>query len=225
MTKREANENAVAGSADEKEAIVDSSTTATENQSNASLNPGAADGATPVTPSHGIQHPAGAASEDDDHPPNGRNDRGSADTGQRRIEPPNNREKIPENRECKEPVGYGRPPVAFRFRPGKSGNPGGRPRRLPVTERYAETLEMQLPPVQRRQVEQDIRMKLPKKYTFGELKRLTEELRLSIVSGELSTIGGKLVWSSQRKWCPASGEHLRIRQMKNGFLQLVFGNS
>jgi len=26
-------------------------------------------------------------------------------------------------------VGYGRPPVATRFRPGQSGNPGGRPRR------------------------------------------------------------------------------------------------
>jgi hypothetical protein len=38
MTKREASENAVAGSADEKEAIVESSSSTTENQSNASKN-------------------------------------------------------------------------------------------------------------------------------------------------------------------------------------------
>ena len=29
-------------------------------------------------------------------------------------------------------VGYGRPPVATRFRPGQSGNPRGRPRRSPT---------------------------------------------------------------------------------------------
>jgi len=28
-------------------------------------------------------------------------------------------------------VGYGRPPVASRFKPGKSGNPAGRPKRAP----------------------------------------------------------------------------------------------
>jgi len=168
MTKREASENAVAGSVDEKEAIVDSSAITTENQSNVSSNPAAVvDRTTPAARSQGIQHPSGAASEDGD-PSNGQNGQRNADTGRARVERPDNRESFPENRECKEPAGYGHPPVAFRFRPGKSGNPGGRPRRLPITERYAETLEMQLPPVQRRQMEQDIGMKLPKKFTFGD---------------------------------------------------------
>jgi hypothetical protein len=98
MTKREASENAVSGSADEKEAIADSSSSATENQSNAASNPAAVvDRATPITSSQGIQHPAGAASEDGDHPPNGQNGRCNADTGQPKIEAPDNREKIPEN--------------------------------------------------------------------------------------------------------------------------------
>ena len=35
-------------------------------------------------------------------------------------------------------VGYGRPPYETRFRPGQSGNPKGRPRRIPTMQ---ETLE------------------------------------------------------------------------------------
>jgi hypothetical protein len=163
--ERKARKSAVTGSANVKEAIVDSSSTATEKQSNVSSN--TAPVATPVAPSQGIQHPTGTESEGD-HPHNWRNGQGKADTGQPSIEPPNNREKIPQNRERREAVGFGRPPVASRFRPGKSGNPGGRPRKLVVSERYAEMLEMRLPPVQRRQLEQEIGMKLPKKFTFGD---------------------------------------------------------
>ncbi len=33
-----------------------------------------------------------------------------------------------------EGVGYGRPPVAHRFRPGASGNPAGRPKGSPTTQ-------------------------------------------------------------------------------------------
>src|SRR5258707_862176 len=32
---------------------------------------------------------------------------------------------------AKNEVGYKRPPKAFQFEPGKSGNPGGRPKKLP----------------------------------------------------------------------------------------------
>jgi hypothetical protein len=121
-----------------------------------------------VAPSQGIQHPAEAASEDGDHSHNGQNGRGNADTGQPSIEPPHNREKIPENRECKEAVGYGHPPVASRFRPGRSGNPGGRPRKLVISERYLETSEKKLPKEIRLQIEGKLKIKLPKGITFGD---------------------------------------------------------
>jgi hypothetical protein len=40
------------------------------------------------------------------------------------------------------PVGYGKPPHHTRFKPGQSGNPGGRPKKKANT--FAETLEMEL---------------------------------------------------------------------------------
>jgi Family of unknown function (DUF5681) len=146
---------------------VDSSSI-TEHQSNARSNPEAVvDRTAPVAPSQGIQHPAGTAGAEGDHPHNGQNGRGDADTGQPSIEPPDNREKIPQNRESKEAVGYGHPPVASRFRPGRSGNPGGRPRRLPISERYLETSEKRLPEEIRLQLEDKLKMSLPKEITFG----------------------------------------------------------
>ncbi len=44
------------------------------------------------------------------------------------------------------PIGYGRPPKMSRYRPGQSGNPGGRPRRSSrlgaiVTRTLGETIE------------------------------------------------------------------------------------
>jgi hypothetical protein len=45
---------------------------------------------------------------------------------------------------CSYPIGRGRPPVRTRFKPGKSGNPAGRPKRLPPVGRviHAELTEV-----------------------------------------------------------------------------------
>ena len=37
-----------------------------------------------------------------------------------------------------EPMGYGKPPTASRFQPGMSGNPGGRPKKLPTLREVVE---------------------------------------------------------------------------------------
>jgi hypothetical protein len=38
------------------------------------------------------------------------------------------------------------------FQPGKSGNPGGRPRKRPISERYAEVAEAELPKAWRKEL-------------------------------------------------------------------------
>jgi hypothetical protein len=44
------------------------------------------------------------------------------------------------------PVGYKKPPVHTRFKPGQSGNPRGRPKRKPTeSERLRKVLESRLP--------------------------------------------------------------------------------
>jgi hypothetical protein len=49
-----------------------------------------------------------------------------------------------------------------RFRPGQSGNPGGRPRKRPISERYAVMVETQLP--------KDVcrKLNLPEGATYGD---------------------------------------------------------
>jgi hypothetical protein len=37
------------------------------------------------------------------------------------------------------------PVVPFRWKPGQSGNPNGRPKKEPITERYRQALEIKLP--------------------------------------------------------------------------------
>ncbi|MGB7728646.1 MAG: DUF5681 domain-containing protein [Candidatus Acidiferrum sp.] len=39
--------------------------------------------------------------------------------------------------------------TAFRFKPGVSGNPGGRPRTRPISQRYRELMEQELPEIYR----------------------------------------------------------------------------
>jgi hypothetical protein len=53
-----------------------------------------------------------------------------------------------------------------RFKPGQSGNPGGRPRRRPITERYAAMAEEPL--------EESLRLelKMPKGSTYGDAMAL-----------------------------------------------------
>ena len=50
----------------------------------------------------------------------------------------------------------------YRFKAGQSGNPGGRPRKRPISERYAELAELRLPEKDR------IKHGLPKGATYGD---------------------------------------------------------
>ena len=59
-------------------------------------------------------------------------------------------EIVPENREgtgSVPKVGPGRPPVEFRFKKGRSGNPGGRPKTKPFTDRIRALMETILSPM------------------------------------------------------------------------------
>jgi hypothetical protein len=49
-----------------------------------------------------------------------------------------------------------------RFKPGQSGNPGGRPRKRPISERYEELAELELPKKDR------IKHGLPEGATYGD---------------------------------------------------------
>jgi hypothetical protein len=51
---------------------------------------------------------------------------------------------------------------SHRFKPGVSGNPGGRPKRRPISERYAEFAERPLPEKDR------IKHGVPKGGTYGD---------------------------------------------------------
>jgi Family of unknown function (DUF5681) len=51
-------------------------------------------------------------------------------------------EEIPEEQgKNRESVGYGKPPIEHRFKPGQSPNPGGRPKGRSVSSRLRELLE------------------------------------------------------------------------------------
>ena len=49
----------------------------------------------------------------------------------------------------------------YRFRPGQSGNPGGRPRKRPISDLYAELAETELPEADR------LKYRLPEGITYG----------------------------------------------------------
>jgi Family of unknown function (DUF5681) len=51
--------------------------------------------------------------------------------------------------------------VPYRFPPGQSGNPGGRPRKRPISDLYAELAEAELPEKER------IKHGLPEHATYG----------------------------------------------------------
>ncbi len=50
----------------------------------------------------------------------------------------------------------------YRFKPGQSGNPGGRPKKRPISDRYAELAELELPEEER------IKYGLPEGATYGD---------------------------------------------------------
>ena len=57
----------------------------------------------------------------------------------------------------------------YRWRKGQSGNPGGRPRKLPISDTLRLLMTMPLPTALRKKIEQSIGgQKLPKNTTFAE---------------------------------------------------------
>ena len=83
------------------------------------------------------------------------------------MSPSRNRKgKRPQNREAvkekKSGVGRGKPPVEYQFKPGQSGNPGGRPKKRPISSRYALLAEVRLPERVRK------KLKLPEGATLAD---------------------------------------------------------
>jgi len=80
-------------------------------------------------------------------------------------------EIVPENREgtgSVPKVGPGRPPVEFRFKKGRSGNPGGRPKTKPFTDRIRALMETSFPPSMREPIEKALGIKLDANFSFGD---------------------------------------------------------
>jgi hypothetical protein len=71
--------------------------------------------------------------------------------------------RSPENRATNR---GGTPPKEYQFKPGQSGNPGGRPKKRPITERYALVADLPLPDAIRRQ------LKLEPGATWGDAAAL-----------------------------------------------------
>lgn len=81
--------------------------------------------------------------------------------------------KIPENRERTGKVGRGRPPAHTRWKPGQSGNPGGRPKTAHLAQAYREALES-LDPKTQRSVAEVIAMAIIRRALKGDVKAAQE---------------------------------------------------
>jgi hypothetical protein len=68
----------------------------------------------------------------------------------------------------------------FRFAPGQSGNPGGRPRRKPISDRYEFIAEIRLPEAERK------RLKLPIGATYADA--ITFQQFLIAMKGDTTAI-------------------------------------
>lgn len=64
----------------------------------------------------------------------------------------------------------------YRWQKGQSGNPSGRPKKLPVTERYQALLEVKLPKTVLARLSSVVGEELPEETTFGDALVLTAAL-------------------------------------------------
>ena len=65
------------------------------------------------------------------------------------------------------------------FKPGQSGNPGGRPKKRPITDRYYEMAEEQIPETLRSKMQKSLGIKLPEGSTWGRIVTLRQFLQAS----------------------------------------------
>lgn len=57
----------------------------------------------------------------------------------------------------------------YQFKPGQSGNPGGRPKKLPITDYLVEQLAMPVPPEMKKGIPETFLRLYGENATFGEL--------------------------------------------------------
>jgi hypothetical protein len=81
--------------------------------------------------------------------------------------------------------------VPFRFKPGQSGNPNGRPKTTPLTDALRWTGHLPCPPKTRRSLEKTLGVKLPKSLTMFEATAIGQHMKAILNTPTAEWVGNR----------------------------------